>query len=208
MIVFRHEVLRSTVSTVEGKPVQHVHPENRLFIPLIDLSCLTREQRKAELSRLMDVEAHKSISLEEGPLVRASLLRLSPEEHVLIISIHHIVMDGWSVEILASEMAALYTAFAEGKPSPLSELPIQYADFAQWQNEWMDGGRIEKELSYWREQLAGAPPALDLPTDRSRPAVQTTRGARRHFALSSAIKSTSGSVRKPKLLPVVIMSVL
>ena len=122
-------------------------------------------------------EAKRPFDLAQGPLFRASLLRLAEDDHVLLLTMHHIVSDGWSMGIFTRELTALYEAFSEGKPSPLPELPIQYADFAVWQREWLQGEVLEKQLSYWRERLGGDLPVLELPTDRSRPAVQTYAGA-------------------------------
>ncbi len=124
-------------------------------------------------------EAVQPFDLVAGPLLRTTLLRLGPERHVLLLTMHHIVSDGWSMEILLRELVALYEAFAEGRPSPLPELPVQYADFAVWQRKWLGGGALARQLDYWRRQLAGAPAGLDLPTDFPRPAVQTLDGATR-----------------------------
>ncbi|MBI4524345.1 MAG: amino acid adenylation domain-containing protein [Deltaproteobacteria bacterium] len=125
--------------------------------------------------------------LTQGPLLRSTLLRLGSQDHILLLTMHHIVSDGQSMEVLFRELSALYQAFSAGKPSPLHELPIQYADFACWQRQWLQGEVLEKQLSYWRQQLKGAPPVLELPTDHPRPPVQTYRGARQSLALSKTL---------------------
>ena len=122
-------------------------------------------------------EAQRVFDLSRGGLLRQTLLRLGAEEHVLLFTMHHIVSDGWSMEILTREVSALYEAYAAGQESPLTELPIQYADYAVWQREWLQGEVLEEQLGYWRQQLAGAPAVLELPTDRVRPAQQSHRGA-------------------------------
>jgi amino acid adenylation domain-containing protein len=150
----------------------------------VDLRNLPEPEREAEAQQLATEEARRPFDLAQGPLLRAILLRLDKEEHVLLLTMHHIVSDGWSMGILFRELSALYGAFSVGKPSPLPELPIQYADFAVWQRQWLQGEVLEAQLAYWRKQLDGAPSMLELPTDRPRPAVQTSRGARQSLALS------------------------
>src|SRR5262249_47496346 len=122
-----------------------------------------------------------------GPLFRAMLLRLGAEEHVLLLSMHHVVSDGWSVGVLFRELSALYAAFREGGDSPLAELPVQYADYAVWQREQLRGEGLDRQVGYWKERLAGAPALLELPTDRPRPPVQSHRGAREPFGLPRAL---------------------
>jgi amino acid adenylation domain-containing protein len=173
----RHEVLRTTFTIVAGQPVQVISPESNFTLPLIDLSRLPSTQRDAEAQRHAREEAQGAFDLSAGPLVRARLLRLSAEEHLLLLTMHHIVSDGWSMGVLVREVAALYSAYSRGEESPLEELTIQYGDYAEWQREWLKGEVLERQLSYWREQLAGAPPVLELPTDRPRPAVKTYNGA-------------------------------
>ena len=145
--------------------------------------------------RLVSVEAMRPFDLSHDPLLRVTLLQLGVLEHVLVLTMHHIVSDGWSMAVLIQELAALYEAFLRGKPSPLAELPIQYADFAHWQRQWLQGEVLAHQLSYWQQQLAGAKPVLELPTDRPRPAVQTFRGASTTLALpaplSQELKSLS-----------------
>ena len=137
---------------------------------------MPESEREAEVGRLAIEEAQRPFDLARGPLLRVTLLRLGEEEHVGLLTMHHIVSDGWSTGILIREMAVLYEAFSGGRSSPLPELPIQYADFAHWQRQWLQGEVLETQLTYWKEQLLGASP-LELPTDHLRPAVQTFQGS-------------------------------
>jgi non-ribosomal peptide synthetase component F len=171
----RHEALRTTFAVIDGRPVQVINEASVFKLPLSNL----REIK--EVSAWAEEEARRRFDLTKGPLLRANLLRLGPTAHVLLLTIHHIVSDGWSMGVLVRELAALYEAYIAGHPSPLRELPIQYADFAVWQRDWLRGEKREEQLSYWKAQLAGAPPLLELPTDRPRPLVQSYRGA--HEAL-------------------------
>jgi len=172
----RHEVLRTSFLTVDEKPVQIIAPTLAITLDPIDISDLPPAERRAEAARLMREEALKPFDLTKGPLYRASLVRLGDREHIVTISIHHVVSDGWSLGILLREMEILYRAFLAGEPSPLLELPIQYADFAAWQRDWMQGEILQSQLAYWKKQLGGLAP-LELPSDRPRPPVQTFRGA-------------------------------
>src|SRR6185295_17998308 len=183
-IVRRHEVLRTTFDALDGEPVQLIATTQPLEIPLTDLSSLPAQQQEAETRRLVVEDALQPFDFALGPMLRASLLRLAPEEHVLSLTMHHIVSDGWSMGVLIHEFAALYRAFSTGHPSPLAELPIQYADYAQWQRDWLSGEVLAEQLSYWKRQLEGAPPVLELPADRPRPAVQSFKGATEVFTLS------------------------
>ncbi len=188
-ILRRHEALRTTFAAPEGRPVQGVHEAKSLALPLRDLAALPAEGREAEALRHAAGEARRPFDLQRGPLFRAELLRLAPDDHVLLATMHHIVSDGWSIGVLIREIAALYEAFRDGRPSPLPELPIQYADFAVWQRRWLQGEALEAQIAYWRKQLAGCPETLDLPSDRPRPAVQTHRGAYRSLALPAEVAS-------------------
>ncbi|MBZ4423048.1 non-ribosomal peptide synthase/polyketide synthase, partial [Myxococcus sp. RHST-1-4] len=176
-LVRRHESLRTTFPAEAGQPVQRISPPGPLPLPCVDLSALPEPQRDAEARRLAAAEARKPFSLAEGPLLRTALLRLGAEDHVLLLTMHHIVSDGWSVGVLVREMAALYAAFRDGQASPLPELTLQYADYAAWQQEWLRGEVLESQLDWWREQLEGAPAVLELPTDFPRPAVRSFKGA-------------------------------
>ncbi|HEX8559883.1 MAG TPA: amino acid adenylation domain-containing protein, partial [Pyrinomonadaceae bacterium] len=180
-VVRRHEVLRTTFAVIDGKPVQTVKPHAAAALAVTDLGALPEGEREGEARRLAEAEARKPFDLAAGPLLRAKLLRLADDEHVLLFTMHHIVSDGWSMSVLVGEVAALYAAFVKGEESPLPELSIQYADFAVWQRRRLTGEELERQLSYWRERLKGAPPVLELPTDRPRPAVQTFNGAKYRF---------------------------
>ncbi len=175
-IVRRHEVLRTTFVVSDGRPVQSITPELRIDIPTIDLSELPKEDREPSIRRLAVEGAQRLFNLKTGPLFRASLLHLGTEENILLLNMHHIVSDGWSMWQFIKELAVLYEAFLENKPSPLPELPIQYGDYAVWQRDWMQSQVLEKQLSYWKKQLENAPDTLELPTDRLRPATQSYRG--------------------------------
>ncbi|HYO54384.1 amino acid adenylation domain-containing protein, partial [Archangium sp.] len=173
----RHESLRTTFVTVQGQPVQIISPEPRLQLGVVDLSGLGEQEREAEVQRRADEDAAWPFELTKGPLLRVQLLRLAPREWVLLVALHHIVTDGWSMSLFFKELGALYEAHSRGKPSPLPELSIQYADYAVWQRNWLSGEVLEAQLAYWRKQLAGAPAVLELPTDHPRPAFRSTRGA-------------------------------
>jgi amino acid adenylation domain-containing protein len=183
-VVRRHEVLRTVFISEAGQPRQLVREHTAQALEVTDLSHLPQVEREVEAHLRASEEAQRPFDLGRGPLLRTSLLKLGTEEHVLLLTMHHIVSDGWSAGVLVREMGALYAAYAQGGESPLEELAIQYGDYARWQREWLQGEVLEEQLGYWREQLAGAPPVLELPTDRPRPAVQTFRGARLPFALS------------------------
>ncbi|MGA9568140.1 MAG: amino acid adenylation domain-containing protein [Candidatus Korobacteraceae bacterium] len=185
-IVRRHEILRTTFDVVEGHPVQIVTPSVHVPLNLIDLSSRTDPEQEAQAAARN--EARAPIDLKHGPMVRTTLLRLAEADHALLVTTHHIAFDGWSRRILVTELATLYEAFGAGHPSPLPELPLQYADFAVWQRNHMQGETLDHLLKYWKQQLAGVPTTLDLPTDRPRPAVQSYSGATVNFALSAKLK--------------------
>ena len=186
-VVRRHEVLRTTFSTVGEKPVQVIAPALVLTLGVTDLRHLPAAERAAEAGRLATEEGRRGFDLGRGPLIRLGLLRLADEEHVLLLTIHHVVSDGWSMGVLMNELAALYEAFRAGRPSPLPELPVQYADFAQWQRQWLQGEVLEEQLAYWRKQLGGDLAALELPADRPRPAVPTFTGTTAARALPGGL---------------------
>jgi amino acid adenylation domain-containing protein len=185
-LIRRHESLRTSFARSKGQPVQIIHPPVRMRLPLYDLSAVSESLRPSRLRRLIDQHAHLCFDLRRGPLLRVAVVKLTPEEHILLFTIHHIVSDAWSIGVLISEVIALYEAFSDGKPSPLAELPVQYADFAVWQHQLMLGEMHNRELAYWRQQLEGVPP-LDLPTDRPRPAILTYRGSQEQLALSAEL---------------------
>ncbi|HZH16513.1 MAG TPA: condensation domain-containing protein, partial [Archangium sp.] len=176
-LVHRHESLRTTFRSTGTEAIQVIHAEASLPLPLVDLSALPQAQQEAEVRRLAEEESARPFDLIRGPLVRVTLLELADTQHVLLLTMHHIVSDGWSMGVLIREVAALYQAFTAGQPSPLPTLPVQYADYAAWQRDWLQGDALETQLAYWRQHLTGAPQVLELPTDRPRPAVQSHRGA-------------------------------
>ncbi|RKI51412.1 amino acid adenylation domain-containing protein, partial [Corallococcus sp. AB049A] len=186
-IVRRHESLRTTFELHEGQPVQRIHPHARLPLADVNLVGLASEEQEKEVRRRLAVELEEPFHLNKGPLIRAGLLQLGSTEHVLLITMHHIVSDGWSLGVLIREVGALYAAFAEGRPSPLPELSLQYAGYAAWQRGWLQGDTLQKEVDFWRKKLAGAPPVLELPTDRPRPAVRGNAGAVHSFLLPPAL---------------------
>ncbi|HVG59538.1 MAG TPA: amino acid adenylation domain-containing protein [Hyalangium sp.] len=182
-VVDRHEALRTTFEAVDGEPVQRIHPRQSVRLPLMDLSGSPEAEREQLLTEACAREAQRPFDLRRGPLLRARLLRVAPSDHVLLLVMHHIVSDGWSMGRLFRELAELYDAHTRGRPPALAPLPIQYADYAVWQRQWLAGEVLERQLAWWKERLAGAPAALELPTDRLRPAVQSFRGAEHRFSL-------------------------
>ena len=186
-VVRRHEVLRTSFPSMNGNPRQRIVESWQPLLPLIDLSALDQGAGEEVARRLAQREALQPFDLATGPLLRATVLRLSAEDHVLLFTLHHIVSDGWSMGLLVREVAALYKAYQEGQESPLEELAVQYADYAVWQREWLAGEVLEGQLEYWRRQLAGAPPMLELPADRPRPRVQSYRGAAAGFRLNGEL---------------------
>ncbi len=189
-IVQRHEILRTVFRSRQGEPRQVIRERLDVPLPQFDLSSLSREEQDREVQRLARQEARQPFDLENGPLFRYRLLRRSRNEHVFLLTMHHIISDGWSTGVLVAEVAQLYQAFCEDKPPPLPELPVQYVDFALWQREWMDEMGLERHLQFWKRELEGIPEVLELPTDRPRPAVQTYNGATYKFRLSK--KLTAG----------------
>jgi amino acid adenylation domain-containing protein len=192
-IFARHEALRTTFRLVEGsageRPIQVIAPALNVPSPLVDLAGLPAALRASEVARLAREEAARPFNLARGPLLRTTILRLEDEAHVALLNQHHIVSDGWSVGVLVEELTARYRVLAAGQPPALPDLPIQYADYAVWQRAWLGGDVLEARLRWWRERLAGAPHQLDLPADRSRPAVQSLRGGHLSFALPSALSA-------------------
>jgi len=188
-VVRRHEALRTRFVVHGGHPVQLVDPPAppvlETVLEIVDLSGLATAD--GEAAARMDAEAARPFDLSRGPLLRAALLRLAPERHRLLLTLHHMVADGWSLGILLDELAALYGAFAAGRPSPLAEPPVQYADFVVWQRHWLTGEALDRQLAWWTEQLAGAPTLLELPADRPRPAVRTERGGVVRAALPAVL---------------------
>ncbi|ARV60175.1 non-ribosomal peptide synthetase [Nostocales cyanobacterium HT-58-2] len=186
-IVQRHETLRTTFTTINGQPAQVIAPSLKLSISVVDCEKIPESQRQVEARRLATQESQQPFDLTQGPLLRAKLLCLSQQEHILLLVMHHIISDGWSVEVLLQEMASLYKAFLTGSSSSLPDLSIQYKDFADWQRQWFQGEILQEQLSYWKQQLDGVPAALPLPTDRPRPSVQTSRGSQQSIELSKTL---------------------
>jgi len=183
-IIRRHEILRTGFPSIDGTAVQVIAPAMTLTLPLLDLSSLPEEEREAEVRRLAEEESLRPFVLAEAPLLRAGVLRLGEGEHVVLVTMHHIVSDGWSLDIFTREIGILYEAFRAEQPSPLPELSLQYSDFAQWQRQWLRGEALESLLSYWKNKLEGMPVLLNLPTDHPRPQIQRFRGASRGLTIS------------------------
>ena len=194
-IIRRHEALRTNFTQVDGKPVQIIHDHVQGHLSIVELPGLDHAEREDETLQRSRQDARRPFDLEHDGLLRIQILRFEPRYHVMLINMHHIVADGWSLGVIVKEMITLYIALARGEASPLAELPIQYADFAQWQRRWLAGPQLEGQLEYWRGQLAGAPSLLALPTDRPRPPLQTFRGSTQYFRIDderlSALKALS-----------------
>jgi amino acid adenylation domain-containing protein len=185
-IVQRHEALRTHFVVQSGQPVQVIKSTLKISLPIIDLQQQPPAERETQARQLITQEAQRPFNLSTDPLLRVTLLRLDEAEHILLLNMHHIVSDGWSIGVLVQEIAALYTAFTSNQPSPLPQLAIQYADFAQWQRQSLQGEVLETQLAYWRTQLDNVS-ILNLPTDRPRPAVQSYRGARKFLQLPKSL---------------------
>ncbi|MDV7390846.1 condensation domain-containing protein, partial [Arthrospira platensis SPKY1] len=183
-IIARHEVLRTSYTAVDGRAQQIIHPYAVIVanfaLPIINLQNLPAADQEARVDELAADDARRPYDLSQAPLLRATLLRLEAKDHVLLLNLHHIVSDGWSIGVLIKEIAVLYATYAADPTavSPLPDLPVQYVDYAHWQREWLQSGVLERQLTYWEQQLSSAPPILELPTDRPRPPVQTQNGAR------------------------------
>ncbi len=186
-IIKRHEVLRTTFVSMDGEPIQVIAPSLTIPIPMSDLQHLPMSERLAEARRLATVDGLRPFDLMQGPLIRALLFVLGPDEYVFTQSMHHIVSDGWSIGILLQELFALYSAFASGTPPQLPDLPIQYADYALWQRQWMQDDVLKSLLAYWKQKLEGAPPAIAFPTDRPRPIMSASQGASVSVLLSQPL---------------------
>ncbi len=183
-IVRRHDILRTTFIAVDNTPQQRIASDISVPLPVINLQDLSSDAQQVELRRLAVQEARQSFDLAYGKLLRVTLLRLTAQKHMFFLTLHHIVSDEWSLEIFWRELDIFYRAYAHGEPSLVPELPIQYADFAHWQRQWLQGEVLQTQLDYWREQLRGAPPMLGLPTDHQRPTLPTFQGGTVPFQLS------------------------
>lgn len=177
VLVERHAMLRTTFASVDGEPRQVVHASLPLPLAVLDLSQLPEALRQERLAAAVEAEAHAPFDLAQGPLLRSTLLRLGDEDHVWLYSVHHIVADGWSMGVILHEVANAYAELLRGVPARLAPLPIQYADYACWQRQRLDGAALQGQLDFWRRTLAGAPILLEIPGDRPRPAVQRFVGA-------------------------------
>lgn len=186
----RHEILRTVFRAIDGEPMQEVSCEVRFELQVVDLSGEDEAQRENQVRSHKLEEVQGRFNLSVGPLIRGRLLRMREDEHVLLLTLHHIIVDGWSKGVLIRELAELYGGFHEGRGNPLKPLPIQYADYAQWQRrQWPQGEAFERRLDYWRELLAGGVPQLELPTDRPWPAVKTYQGGIVGIALDAQLSS-------------------
>jgi NRPS condensation-like uncharacterized protein len=192
-IIRRHETLRTIFASVDGQPVQVINPPAPVTLHVTDLQHLPDDERAGSAARLEAEEGARPFDLQRGPLFRVRVARLAEEEYIVVLTLHHIISDGWSTGILLKELSTLYGAFSQGQPSPLAELPIQYADYAQWQRGWLQGEVLETQLAYWKKQLQATEPLIKLPTDKPRPPVLSYRGSKLRFTLtpelSNAIKS-------------------
>ena len=198
-IIERHEILRTNFTTVGDRPVQVVHPQINLELPAIDLTSLPAIEREEKVTELTEQEALKPFDLERDSLLRVTLIKLGEQEHIIFFTMHHIISDGWSTGILVREVAALYRAFLAGKASPLAELPIQYADYAVWQRNYLQGEFLDKQLSYWKQKLGGNLPLLRLPYRQQQPTVKTNLSLSHEFELSPeltiALKQLAGETK-------------
>jgi acyl transferase domain-containing protein len=186
-IVRRHEILRTKFQVIDGQPTQIIAPAGPLSFPIVDLADITPAARERIAGELIAAEVSRPFDLSVAPMIRTCLLRLGEEDHIALCTVHHIAFDAWSGGVLIKELSVLYDAFAKEEPSSLAELPIQYADYASWQRQFLQGEVLEKQLSYWQAQLSGAPPLLQLPTDRPRSAAPSYRGAREPFSLPTEL---------------------
>ncbi|MGL5836343.1 MAG: amino acid adenylation domain-containing protein, partial [Waterburya sp.] len=187
-IVAHHEVLHTNYLAENGNAIQVVAVPKLVELPIIDLQQYGQAEQEAQVQKLLLQKSQQTFDLSSDMMLRGCLLKLAPQEHILLLVMHHIAADGWSIGILWKQLTQLYQAFIDGQPNPLAKLPIQHADYAAWQREWLSGKILEQQLSYWQQQLAGAKPLLELPTDRPRPAVQTYRGASQSFILSQSLR--------------------
>ncbi|OUL26109.1 condensation domain-containing protein [Nostoc sp. 106C] len=186
-IVRRHEALRTTFVMGSHEPIQIITPQQTITISLVDLRDLADSEQQAQVQHLALEEAKRPFNLGTGPLIRVTLLQLNNTKNVLLLTMHHIIADGWSMGVLVKELATFYEGFVSGKQPQMPKLPIQYADFAIWQREWLQTEGLETQLAYWKEQLNGAPASLNLPIDRARPSIQTFQGISTSFTLSSEL---------------------
>ncbi len=186
-LIMRHETLRTTFPSVDGVARQCVHGQSGLRMAWEDFSALAASEREQRVQQLADSEAHRPFDLETGPLLRACLVKTAEHEHYLVLTLHHIVTEGWAMDIFARELGALYEAFLDDRESPLPPLTVQYLDYSQWQRQWLESGERQRQLDYWTAQLGHEHPVLELPSDRPRPAVQSHQGELYRFDLSDEL---------------------
>ncbi|MGF2037455.1 MAG: non-ribosomal peptide synthetase [Nostoc sp. CmiVER01] len=203
-LVSRHESLRTTFDTVGGQPVQVIADSMDVPLSVVNLSELPQAAQKLEILRLSAEHRLPSFNFVQGPLLRWMLVQLGKQDYVLLLTMHHIIIDGWSLGVMFRELAALYAAFSQGKPASLPEMPLEYGDFAIWQREWLQGKVLESQLTYWKQQLSNYPPVLQLPTDYPRPSVQSFRGARQHFSLGANLTQALKDMNKQENLTLFI----
>ena len=182
-IVRRHDVLRTTFATIDGRPVLNIHSELQVHLQIHDVTSLSKTEREVKARAFLNKEAQAPFDLTRGPLIRATLLKLDEDRYNFVVVMHHIISDGWSLVLFFQELSAIYDAFSRGEASPLAKLEVQYADYAAWQRQWLQGETLQTQLNYWKQQLGGELPVLELPGDRRRPAVQTFNGARKWLVL-------------------------
>ncbi|MCP4156056.1 MAG: amino acid adenylation domain-containing protein, partial [bacterium] len=212
-IIRRHEILKTTFPTVEGKPVQRLMEDYKFHLPIIDMTEIAHLEKTQKLQKVRDwllKEGQKGFDFEKGPMARITLLKLTPEEHILVSTEHHLVHDGWTQGVLLKEFITLFCAYTEGKPSPLPELPVQYADFAYWQRNYIKGDVLENHLYYWKEKLTGLAPLLNLPVDHPRPPVITGAGKVKRCFLSRELteKLMTFSAQKETTLFITMLALL
>lgn len=205
-ILRRHEILRTTFRNTDSHPVQVIAQPWPVNLRVVDLSPLDEVTRASEIALHRQHEVETCFDMVQGPLWRAKVLRLDPEEHIVLFTAHHAISDGWSMVVLVQEMAQLYYAFLTNRPSPLPELPVQYADYAVWQREWLQGDMLAEQVDYWRKQLANAPARLELPTDRPHTQNRTTDGAAHSFTIKREIVAKLEDIgRREKATPFMIV---
>ena len=196
-LIRRHGSLRTRFEMSDDGPMQVIEPDAPFRLAMTDLSALDASEQSREIEQNSQDELRRPFNLGKCPLIRATVLRLGPASHILLVTTHHIASDGWSVRsVLPRELAALYAAFSKGLPSPLPELTVQYADYAAWQRGWLQGEVLEQQLSYWKQQLAGAPGVLELPTDRPRPPTPSYRGARLPVVMSTDLSTAIAALAR------------
>ncbi|MEH1787178.1 MAG: amino acid adenylation domain-containing protein [Nostoc sp.] len=186
-IINRHEILRTTYSSLKGQPIQVIHSTFPIKLLVVNLQGLSPDDQESQIRQIILEEAQRPFDLVQGPLLRTTLLQLSSEEHIFLLNLHHILCDDWSLSVLFEELSTLYPAFSTGNPSPLSDLAIQYADFAAWQRQWLQGEILDNQLAYWQQHLSGSLPILELPTDYPRPLEPRYQGSRQSVLISKSL---------------------